>query len=348
MKVRILSALLAGAALAGCEQSSQTLPFAVDDVVQQTIPAAGGTVSTPSGASVEFPAGSVSASVAVSLTVVAKSPETSRSGSSVSETFKLEPAGLELKEPAMAELKFVDADRSRSWLASVVTVANGKLVEHGDTRVEIGSGVAATGISQLGTLAVVIPPADAVFRVRRETAPLHSLSAVRSSLLATGTDSVVVHCGDPSHRCTGLAASASASLMDRVEDAAAIYPAIDGSLRISGPSASDSLVLHTSVRALLQSGQTAENVTLNAVLKPTASTVVTEDAAEIRMTNVFFRITGDATDGSGTKGETNTLVITKGAASGTISLSRTFQLRNAGGALEAATVTLVVPVDIYQ
>lgn len=342
-----MAVLMAPVALAACEQSTQELPFSTDDVVQRTIPGSGGLISTAAGAAVTFPSGTASG-VQVQLQPVAAPAAASGSGDPVSQGYKLEPEGLALQERARADLKF-QRSTSDAWLASVVNTFGGRIVEHGDTRVDISTGIASTDIANLGTLTVVIPPPSALIRVTRRNAALTrgaSLSTAR--LLAVGTDSVGLTCGAPNDRCTGITVTGTNNLLDRVEDAAAVYPEVEGTLRISGGRATGQVDLNTDIRVLLQSGQTAENVTVNALLRPTSSTVVTETASQIVLTNVFFRISGASGDASAAHEETTTLVITKRANDGVISISRSFELRDANGNLENARVTIEFPVEIHQ
>lgn len=350
MKHRILVGLFAGAAVAGCQQDSQSLPFDVDGG-SETVKTVGTTapvrITTGGGASVQFPAGSVASSTSISFASVSAPAAVQQSGTPVSGAFRVEPAGLRLEKAATAELKFTPTADSRAWLASVVNITPTGVQELGNTRLDLRAGIADAPFRTLGTLAVVVPDPSAVVRVQRRGASLN-VSATRADLLATGTDSLATDCGDPGNRCAGLSATASENLLSLVEEAAAVYPRITGRLRISGATASGEFNLATTIRVLLQSGASAESVDFEALIRPTATTVVTEDASEIRMTNVYFRIGAGNGSRTASRESVTTLVIPKGASNGSIAVTRTFQIRNAAQQLEDASVTLTFPAQFHQ
>lgn len=349
MRARYASALVFAAALGACEQTNQALPFDAQDVVTKVVPAgAASTVSTPAGASVQFPSNSMPSNTTVSLTQVSAPTTVQQSGAPISGGFKLEPAGLTLNAPAQAEVKFAPGARSDAWLATVINVAGGEAREIASTRVDLNAGLVQAGISQLGTLAVVIPEPGAVVRLGDASSVRSAMSPVTGALLATGTDSVGTRCGGVNNRCTGLAVGASQNLRDKVRDAAALYPQIAGKLRISAGRASGELRLHTTLRVLLRSGATAENVTVNARVRPTTGSVVSEDASRIRITNVHFSVSGSGAGESGSAERVMTLDIPKGASNGSTSITRTFQMRNAAGQLEDASVSVTFPLTFFQ
>lgn len=351
MKQRILVGILLGTGLAACEQQSQSLPFNVDSAeptVKTVSQSEAARVTTPGGASVHFPSGSVGSNTSVSLSTVTAPAAAAKSGTSVSSGFKLEPAGLELEKPASAELKFAPpSDAARAWLASVVNITPDGIQEIGNTRLDLRSGLADARVGTLGTLAVVIPDPSAVVLVQRSGAA-RSISALESELLPTGTDSVATECGDVDNRCADLSAAASENLLTLVEDAAAVYPRITGKLRISGVSATGEFNMATTLRLRLKSGASAENVDFAALIRPTSGTVVTETASEIRMTNVYFRISGGTGDQSGSHETIDTLVIPKGSSNGSITITRHFEIRNSADQLEDSFVKVTFPIQFYQ
>ncbi|HEX7240706.1 MAG TPA: hypothetical protein VF263_10590 [Longimicrobiaceae bacterium] len=355
MKHNVLPALAVCAVLGACAQADQQLPFeSAGQAVTRTVPAAGGTVSTAAGASVQFPSGALGAATSVTVTPVENPAAARPSGSPVGgAAFQLSPAGTQLAHPAVAELKFDRAQAgSRAWLASVVNVTPSGVRELGDTRVDLSTGVARVGVSTLGTLAVVVPDPSAVFQVRRASARPSASLVPAPSLAASAaveTDSVVTRCGDPSNRCTTLTVEASDNLVDRVENAAAVYPRIQGVLRVAGATATGRVEMSAAVRAQLGSGQTAENVTVVGLVEPTASTVVTETATAVVLSHVRFRISGTSETGVGRVQETvGTLTIPFSAASGSVTITREFEMRNAAGQLEPAWVRLVFPVQLFR
>src|SRR5690606_32258100 len=121
--IRSFVALATVLALAGCEQESQPLPFDVSTSTTGQIDSQGGVVSSPAGVSIEFPAGAVSGTTDVEITPTDVPAAMNSSGSAISPAFRIEPVESVLSEPAVLELKFdANADPSRAWLASIVSV----------------------------------------------------------------------------------------------------------------------------------------------------------------------------------------------------------------------------------
>lgn len=348
MTQRMLYVLVLAAGVGGCEHESQPLPFSADAVqaTTKTVSSAGAVMSTPAGASVQFPAGSMSTSTVVTLTPVAAPAAARPSGAAVSSGFQLEPAGTVLSASAGVDLKFdAKVDPARAWLASVVNVTPAGVREVGETRVDLATGLVRARIGELGTLSVVIPDPRAVYHVPRSGVRAR---AAASTLAATGTDSVVSRCGDAQSRCDGLTVSASSNLMGMVEDAAAVYPRIEGTLRIAGSGVSGGLTMSTAFRAQLKSGQSAENVVINGRIEPTAATRASETASELVFTQMLHHVAGSADSGSEAQQEIATLVVPKSGAAAAVTLTRTFQMRNSAGALEDASVSVTFPVQIHQ
>lgn len=343
-RIAVATALLA---LVGCEQETQTLPFDVETSVTRTVSSRGGTVSTPAGASVHFPSNSLSSTVDVSIATTTAPAEILRSGAPASEAFRIEPVGTVLDNPADLALKFqATTDPSRAWLATIVSSANGAVRRYGTSRVDLSLGIVSADIEQLGVVAAVIPPTSAIFPV--QLVPSASIEPSQLSPVAARVQSVVAQCGDAADPCSGLTVSASQNLLNQVEDAAVVYPAIEGSFTVGSTAVTGVIKATAALRIKLQSGQTAESVEFHAVLKPTAATAVIETASEIRFTNVRHRISGGRDSETGTREEITTLVIPKPDAAGRITVHRHFEIRTAGGGLEPARVTLTFPVIINQ
>jgi hypothetical protein len=354
MNARSLSVLLLGASLAACEQTEQSLPFstAAGEAVSRPVPAEGGVVSTPAGASVAFPAGSLSGTT-VSIAPVAAPSAAAKSGASVSSGFALEPAGTALGEPAEVALKFDPAAAGeRAWLASVVNVTPAGTRELPNTRVDLATGVARTDIAELGTVAVVVPAPEAVVELKRPGSASRAPSFARSGVVLAGdgaTDSVKVQCGQPDRRCSGVSVEASDNVLELVDGAAAIYPQIDqidGALRVVGEQVTGQISLNTAFRAQLKSGRSAENVQVNLSntrIEATASTTIREDGARI----VISGLRGVST-APGAPATASLTIQKTGAQSATIAVVRRFELRNSDGQLEPATVTVRFPVTIHQ
>lgn len=330
-------------ALVGCEQQSQSLPFDVAASVTRTVGGQGGTVSTPAGASVSFPSGSVSGSVEVSVSATDAPSEVRAEGTPATEAFRLEPVGTSLSKPAELELRLSDSD-PHAWLATVVSSVNGVVRNYASTRVDLATGLVSAGIDQLGVVAAVIPPASAVFPVESRRAA--ALMPVARSSTSLSVEQVVVACGNPGTPCSGLTVTATQNLLDLVEEAAVVYPSIAGGFDVNGGDVSGSIAASASLRIKLESGQTSESVEVNAVLEPTAGTQVTETATDVIFTNVLHRISGATDSESATEEEVTTLVVPKSGAGGVVTIDRTFEIRNEDGDLEPARVTLTFPVSI--
>lgn len=351
MKVRFLVGAALAVTLAACEQQSQTLPFSADSdgatvrTASATEPSA---ITSPAGAALQFPAGAFDQAVEITVTPVAPPAAIAESGSPVSRGFQIAPAGLALNVPARVEIRLDDAvDPSRAWLASAVLFTADGVEEIGSTRLDLRARLAETSIRRLGTVALVIPDPRAVF-VTRSAEVQPALAPVATTLLPTGTDSAVASCGDSDERCEGLTVTASANLVDKVDQAAAVYPRVAGALRFAGLGASGEITLSSSVRLLLKSGATSEYVEVRGLLRPTDATVMTEDASSITLTNVYVRVSGSAGSGSGVVEETRTVVIEKGVDAGFVTFSRSFQLDDDQGVPGDASVAITFPVRIHQ
>jgi hypothetical protein len=340
--------LVALIGLVGCQQQTQRLPFDVAAPASGTVTSAGGVVSTPAGAALHFPAGSVASPLSVSIVPVAMPAESGRSGHPVSAAFRLEPAGAVLTRPAELELKLSAGVGSAAWLASVVHVVDGGVEEIGSARVDLSTGVVAASIGRLGTVTLVIPEPAAVHVVRRRGTQAAEPIAAPSDVPLLASDSVSVRCGEAGERCAGLEVEASGVLLDQVEDAAVVYPRFEGALQLSGVGASGLIRATASLRVKLQSGQTAETLEVIATLEPTPQTIVVETASELTLTHVRHRISGTLEGGSEEEEEIRTLVIPKTVDGGLLTIQRVFRIRTSGGSLEPAEVSLAVPVQIHS
>lgn len=351
MKVHIVTSIGLTLALAACAQDSQTLPFSPqsEESTVRTISATqAATVTSPAGATLRFPAGALHETTEVAITPLEAPTGAAASGAPISRGFRVDPEGLELGEPARVEMRIEPgADPSRVWLASLVVISPAGVQEVGATRLDLRARLAEASITRLGTLAMVIPEQEAVFETRSGGAQA-SLSASSSSLLPSGTDSIVAACGGRGARCTGLKLTASENLTEKISRAAAVYPQVFGKLRLDGVSASGEVELRSAVRLLLASGATAENIEVRGLLRPTEATVVSEDAASITLTNVLVRVGGSAGSEEDGYEEIRTVVVEKSGDRGFVTLSRTFRLDVGGGDVEEASVRITFPVRVHQ
>lgn len=331
--------MLALLAVAGCEQTNQTLPFDVDATVTKTVPTTGGSISTSAGAAVLFPASSLPASTSVSVSATEVPSATRQLGAPASTAFKVEPAGTSLNQPATAELKFTPStDASRAWLATVITEANGSAVPNSNTRVDLTTSVVSSKVKKLGTYTAVIPPASAIFAVQSSNASI----APDPTGLAPSFEQIGVKCSIGAG-CSGLRALVTPNVLDQVDDAAVLYPQMSGALNVSGGTPSGQLTAEATLRVKLKNGTTAESIGLVATLEPTAGSQIIRTSNGYIVTAVHHTVTGSAGElGSGTVDEISDLVI----SGSSVVIDRSFQIRVRGGALEDARVTMYFPVTV--
>lgn len=341
----IALAVLACAALSACERAGQSLPFdsASQEPVTRTVPAAGGTVSSAAGASVQLPAGAVPAGTAVTLTPTAAQP--SASGTAASDNaFRIEPAGLALQSPAGMDLR-VNRGVADAWLASVVVVTPDSVVENGGGTVDLNSGLLHGEISTLGTVTAVIPDPSAVVRARPLGSAIRALSpAPRHAATGSPTKVLRGNCGSPGKRCGGLVVEVSDGLLGLVDTAAVLFPRVTGALVINGQSASGTLHVETPLRVRLGSATTATSVRSRITATPTAQTLVQETDGRISLSNM--RIVGESAN---ERGETlAVLTIEYEGTRAWVRVQHSFEALVEGGGREMVTVAARVPLERVQ
>jgi hypothetical protein len=339
MKIQTLAlAALTSAALAACDKGQQ-LPFEpTDDAVVRTVGDAGGTVSTPAGASVQLPAGAVASGTQVSLTPTAAPASTSSGTAAAANAFVLQPAGLALAKPADVDLSLNRSENA--WLASVVVQTPGGLVESGDGGIDLATGVLRGQISALGTVQAVIPEAGAILRAQPMGTAARIPVSPNTAAAATATTSLRGDCGAPGKRCAGLTVEVSRNLLQLVDTAAIVYPQLSGEIRINGASATGSLVMLAPVRVRLASRANAATVPVRITAAATPSTVVTETAGRVTLTNV--KVTGESA--ATHKETTYTLTVDYSGAQAWIRLSHDFETTVANGTREPVTVAAQIPL----
>lgn len=347
MQVRTFSGAALVAFAAACGDHANSLPFDTPqgEPVVRTIPAEGGTVSTPAGASVQLPAGAVAAGTTLTLTNTA-APATSPSGAAASPSaFRIEPAGLALAAPAAVGLTLTGG--ADLWLASVVVTTPSGTVESGQGSVDLAGGVLRGEISRLGTVSAVIPEPAAVLRAGPLSAATRQLAPASApqTAVADPTRALRGDCGPAGRRCADLTVEVSPNLLETVAAAAVVYPHLSGEIRLNGTSATGSLTLSAPLRVRLQSGANATTVPARITAAATPATVVTETAGRITLTNL--RVTGESAGG---RGETTaTLTVEYEGARAWIRLSHTLEASvGAGGAREAVTVAARIPLARVQ
>jgi len=332
-------AALACGALAACDRAQQ-LPFDhATDPVTRTVTDAGATLSSPAGASVSLPAGAVAGGTQVTLTP-GVAPASTASGTAASTSaFKLEPAGLSLAKPADVDLSIHRADNA--WLASVVVQTPSGPVESGDAGVDLATGLLRGQLGALGTVQATIPEAAAILRANpMGTAIAKARLAAPPAAALTATRTLRGDCGAPGRRCAGLTVEVSPNLLALVDTAAIVFPRIGGALTLTGTTASGALVMEAPVRVRLASKANAATVPVRITAQATPSTVVTETAGHITLTNV--RVIGES---GATHAETlYTLSIDYAGAQAFIRLTHAFETTVANGKKEPVTVVAQLPL----
>ena len=333
---------------AACTQDQQTLPFeSSDQPTTRTIGTAGGSISTPAGASVTFPSGALAGGTGVTLTPAAVPAAALQLGTAASGGFALDPAGQALAQPAEAMLRF-DAGADRSWLATLVDVTPDSVIVVAKTDLNLTSALASAPIERLGTLAVVIPGTAYAY----EIPGFGSAAASVAPAAAAGpslSSSVSIGCGSETLAlCPGFSAEASANLRSYVARAALIFPRVGGAFQLGLlGEATGAVSARSDVRVLLTSHATAINVGVHARLETTAASTYTESSTQITLTNVHFVMEGFAGDQNGRVDDVRTVTVQKsGAGAGTLTVTRTFNITNSAGQLEPATVSIAFPVQI--
>jgi hypothetical protein len=343
MQLRAFSlAALACLAVSACGERGQQLPFETPtaDPVVKTVPDAGGTVSTPAGASVQLPAGAVAGGTTVTLSPVAAQASSASGTAAAQNAFKLDPAGLQLTTPADVDLSLNRAQAA--WMASVVVSTPGGVIEDGQGSVDLATGLLRGSISKLGTVSAVIPEPAAVLRagpLSAATAAVEPVFTPRTAV-AVPTKSLRGDCGAPGKRCDGLVVEVSASLLDLVDSAVVIYPRMEGEIRITGATAAGALTLVAPLRVRLSSRANATTVPSRITAAATAATVVTETAGRITLSNL--KVVGES---GSSRGETTaTLVIEYQGTRAFIRLGHSFLATVAGGTRENVTVAARIPL----
>jgi hypothetical protein len=337
-------------AVAGCEPGTQRLPFDAEGPATRQIPAAGGTISTPAGAALHFPVGAFGSATQVTLAPAAAPGQLQALGTLASPVFSVDAGGSTLRAPALLELRLAeDADRSRLWLATIVVHAGGVARAYGDSRVDLTAGFVSGRIARLGVVAAVIPHAGSVFPLDRRSTlaalPVEGTTTVAGSGALATTDSVTVRCGGDAPACSGFTAEASGNLLDLTEEAAVLYPAMSGVFRRGAlGGGAGRMDASASVRLRLKGSQTSETVVLDASLASTASTAFIETAEQITLTNVLHRISGAD---HGAREEIASVVIPKAGGSGTVTIRRQFDIRNADGVIEPAEFAVTFSVTLH-
>lgn len=298
MNRRNASLLGLGLVLGACDQQEQHLTFdAAGATVTQTVPATGGTISTSAGASVAFPQGALTQATAITLTAGAQ-PASTASGTPVgTSSFRLTPEGAELHKPAEVTLR-IGGNPADAWLASVLNTTPSAAQEIGAADVDLSAGLLRARVSTLGTLTAIVPEKAAVVQAEplasaQRTTDLATRSAGASSFAATR--SLEGRCGEAGNRCA-IRVQASESLHQLAQGIAVVFPSIRGRIDIAGARASGKIALTGAFRTRL--GKAGNGARIDVVVEPTPSTLVTETATEVVLTDVRVTASGAGMEGA--------------------------------------------------
>lgn len=348
------------AGLAGCEVTTQDLPFDPTlEGVSVTVGPEGGTVSTAAGASLHFPEGALPSATEVSLhpTPAVPAPGVGTTASAFS--FRAEPAGLQPRAPVEAALRIDTAPTGSEWLASVRVDAPDAVHEVGASQVDIATGVVRANVDALGTFSAVIPEPAAVVRAGLLSSP--DADAQPSDTPAqAGVDVSAqrarVDCGQPGNRCRGATAGVSANLLELVDSAAIVFPRIRGDVRIGLLSAEGSIELSAPLRFLLRSGESATSLGLGMTASTTPETRVEHYPTHTTLTDIRLVVrTGEQEQisttvleipRSGTGTGTAVEALQTGAGEERITLGGTFEFVNAAGVRDTAVFSVTFPVRV--
>jgi|GEM_PF-7019835 len=336
MKMRSLRALVMLALLSGCERAEQVHPFeSVPVAVTRTIDGAGGIISNPAGAAVHFAPGSLTAPQSLEL-VPNSGYNLAASGRPVgSSSFLLGPPGLTFSNAARAELSLNRESGDSLWLTSLIRTSPQGVSEQGNTRVDVGFGIASADILGTGVLAAVVPNANSIVPLSSQLPPTPSQAPLTPAEMAQMLliDSLSVDCGRPGKRCTGLVVAATDNLVGRVGRTALVYPRLNGVLRRQGTQVIGTIAVDASFRMELASGNTAENLPIVRVfqvqadlVQPTLQASVAQQEGAQESITIY-----PARDGQPARA----LVV------------RRLQIPDAAGVLQPARIYISFPFDVH-
>jgi hypothetical protein len=350
MYPRIILALAVAAVTAACEQDSQQLPFGPsDDAVTASVSIAGGVVTSAKGASIIFPAQSLTSATAVTVTPTSTPAPAAALGTPVSAgSFTFGPVDASLNAPADVELQLAAAHRQQAnaWLASLVNVRGGVATSHGLGDVDLATGIVRTAVSELGTMTLVIPGEGSVVPLIRQTGTPAAVQATAGAEVAAEMPTLIhgrcaVAPCPPEGRITASLVAPTGALRD-LEQAAIVFWRFTGGFDVhAGGNVTGQIDADFPVRVRMtpsRAGAIAPvaSVPFRVRLEPTATTTAVSTSEAVRLTST--RITLDW--GSGTSTMVQDLVISR-AGGGQVTLQRTFHFDG-----QPIGIRAVVPVTI--
>jgi hypothetical protein len=284
--------LAAALAVSACEQVDQPLPFDAGTEVSREVPSDGIVISSSAGASFRVPAGALPPASLLTLTPQPV-PGSGPAGSPVARNaFRLD-AGATLVAPLGAELR-LDRGAPDAWLAAATVAHGSALQEVGDASIDLGAGLLRTSLPALGLVVAVVPVPDARVSVQPLEGPAHyrgpDASATVGGQSALGTRALVGDCGGVGLRCQGVRIDVGPRFFEYVEQAAVLYPRIDGRLDLAGAGATGELAFHAPLRARLVGGAAAVTVPLLVTARATPATLATDVAGTITLSNMQLTV----------------------------------------------------------
>jgi hypothetical protein len=210
--------------------------------------------------------------------------------------------------------------------------------------VDITSGIAHGQINALGLVTATLPEPGAVLRAgilssaTAQLAPAPRTDA--AAAVATPTKTLRGDCGAARNRCGALTVEVSQNLRDLVDTVAVVYPRVGGQISISGATASGQLQLVAPLRVRLGGGRNSVAVPSRITAIPTATTVVTETAGRITLTNVRIH----AESGQHAGDTMTTLVVEYQGEAAYIRVRHSFDATLGADRTEPVTVAARIPL----
>jgi hypothetical protein len=357
---KVLPVVLSATLLAACQPDEQTLPFETSSPtpVSQTISTGGGLISTPAGAALLFPSGSLGAPTSVTITPSAPSAIATALGTPLaSNAMTIGPSGQQLAAPAVFETK-IETTNANTWLAAVLLEAGTFRKVYANVNIDLNNGILRTNINRLGTLTPFIAPASARFPVPSflANAAVHTSLDLPAQTAANGVKFLSKSCGGFTAAgtyvpCAGLSASASANLIQKYGTVEGIFPIINGSLTFTGdPSVALTTVTgtfdaSTNFRVAASApGGSATTLDFFITVNATAATRASQVGSTLTLTNVS--VTKSWT-GHSPVTTTQNLVFTVVGGTAKFDESRTVDLGDdANGLPQTGTVRFQLVFDI--
>jgi hypothetical protein len=357
---KVLPVVLSATLLAACQPDEQTLPFETSSTasVSQTISSSGGLISTPAGASLLFPSGSLAASTTVTITPTAPSAIASALGTVLAtNAMAITPVGAQLVVPGVFETQ-IQTTNPNAWLGAVLLEAGAIRKVYANASIDLNNGILHTNIDRLGTLTPFVAPAAARFPVTKfvASAAVHTSLDLPADLAANGAKTVSKNCGGFTAAgayipCAGITATATQNVIDKYGAVEGLFPMINGTLTFaSDPTVAPAVVTggidaSTNYRVAASApGGSASTLDLFITVAPTAATRATQVGSTLTLTNVNTTMSWTGHSPTTTLGS---VVLTVSGNTASLDETRTVDLGDdANGVPQTGTVRLRLVLDI--